>query len=317
MNDDNNKSVSVVQHNYLIEARYRLSLQELKLFLVIVSKISVSDTIEDFRKGYRIYINDFVSGVISGKESNRYTEARRITRKLRSRVIEMEKNYGHYITGFIETAKHYRSKGYVDITLDGKLGEYLLDLRRNFTRYDIDCILHCKSVYSIRIYQLMKQYRGIGWRDLEYDELRKILDIDKGLYKRFFDFKKRILDTACKEIKKFTDIEVEYKVNKRGRNIVSIGFRITDKSQRALEFTGTAEKDSNNIIEIRRAEDKQVHNLLDGLDTKVMDEVLSEFADTIKGNKLLMKRYLKNGLEDGVIKKRFEAYILKRGADNV
>lgn len=52
---------------------------------------------------------------------------------------------------------------------------YLLQLKERFTRYELKNILYFKNKYSIRIYELLKQYEKIGKREINIKELRGYL----------------------------------------------------------------------------------------------------------------------------------------------
>jgi Initiator Replication protein len=49
------KNALIVQHNKLVEARYRLTLQEMRIVLWLLAEIQIGDT--DF-KSYRVRIKD-------------------------------------------------------------------------------------------------------------------------------------------------------------------------------------------------------------------------------------------------------------------
>ncbi|SEH31209.1 RepB family plasmid replication initiator protein [Magnetospirillum fulvum] len=49
---------------------------------------------------------------------------------------------------------------------------YLLDLKKNFTTVALKYAIGMKSTYAIRIYELLKQYAGIGSRLVSLAELR-------------------------------------------------------------------------------------------------------------------------------------------------
>ncbi|WP_323591460.1 replication initiation protein, partial [Aliarcobacter butzleri] len=53
----------------------------------------------------------------------------------------------------------------------------LLELKDNFTRYNISNILKLRSAYSIQVFELLTQYKTIGNRTITIDEFRKLLKI--------------------------------------------------------------------------------------------------------------------------------------------
>ncbi|MCR2042680.1 replication initiation protein [Anaerosalibacter massiliensis] len=109
--------------------------------------------------------------------------------------------------------------------IDKDLIPYILDLKKNFTRYQIENILQLRSSYSVRIYELLKQYESIEERKINIKDLREYLGIEEE-YERFYDFERSVLKVSKKEINKFTDIKINYEKIKKGRKIIAIKFTI-------------------------------------------------------------------------------------------
>ncbi|MFC0324062.1 replication initiation protein, partial [Gallibacterium melopsittaci] len=84
------------------------------------------------------------------------------------------------------------------------------------------------STHTIRLYELLAQYKSVGTRDIELDKLKDWLQVSDK-YSVFYDFKKRVLTTAIDEINKKSDLLVEYHLIKRGRKIVALKFTIQTK----------------------------------------------------------------------------------------
>ena len=82
-----------------------------------------------------------------------------------------------------------------------------------------------RSSYSIRLYELLKQYENIGHRTFNLDELEDILQVPQS-YCVWRDFNKRVLETGEKEINKFSDIKISYTPIKTFRKITSVSFVI-------------------------------------------------------------------------------------------
>ena len=81
--------------------------------------------------------------------------------------------------------------------------------------------LSVTSKYAKRLYALACQWRSVGKKRLELEELKKMLGlIDKKGNEQFTEitaFKKRVLDIAKKQINEETDISFDYKLIKQGR----------------------------------------------------------------------------------------------------
>jgi plasmid replication initiation protein len=167
-----NDKAMVVRHNNLIEARYRLTLQEQRILLWLFSEISQED--KDFKK-YRVRITDLAKFIgISDGGGRLYREIAEVTSRLRKREIDLEdieRNVTIQAT-WIASAEYHWNEGQVDICLAPVLMPYLLDLKKNFTPVALKYAIGMKSAYAIRIYELLKQYAGLRTRVIPLADLR-------------------------------------------------------------------------------------------------------------------------------------------------
>ena len=214
----------IVKSNFLVEASYRLSLQEARIILLLTSMIKKDD--EDFFS-YKINIKDF-NNFIGIKSTGNYTRTKEITKKLRNRelIIKDPKQDRELQTGWLSSAEYFNKQGYVELEFSPKLKPYLLNLKEFFTKYQIENIIKLNSSYAIRTYELLKQYEKIGCREFKIEELKNKLDVKENIYKKYNDFKKRILLKSQKELKEKTDIYFEFEEIKTGRKITDIKFLI-------------------------------------------------------------------------------------------
>jgi len=83
-----------------------------------------------------------------------------------------------------------------------------------------------QSSYSIRIYELLKQYQKLSMREYYLEELRHVLQIDPGIYEKYNDFKKRVILQAQSEINALTDIKFSFEEIKEGKRVIGLRFNI-------------------------------------------------------------------------------------------
>jgi Initiator Replication protein len=218
-------SLIVTQANRLIEARYNLSVGEQRLILAMISKIQPDD--EDF-KPYHVSISDLAEFMGLTKNSM-YQECQRITKSLLERVLEINEPTGLLQIGWVSSAKYIDGKGMVKLAFDPLLKPYLLQLKGNFTSCRFEMLLSFKSQYTIRLYNLCKQYELIKTREFELDVLRKILGIGEGQYTLYGNFKISILEATRRELEEKADLYFEYDEIKYGRAVGAIRFHIKSK----------------------------------------------------------------------------------------
>jgi plasmid replication initiation protein len=225
----------IVKHNNIIEARYKLNLIEIKLVAKLASSIKNGDTNLNIQK-YKV--SDLLKEFGSGEKNHH--EIKKATLSLIGKVMVIKKPDGELHIAFLSSAEYYDKKGIVELEFSEKLKPYYLQLKQNFTSYHLENILKLKSYYSIRIYELVKQFQNSNTKEriLENDELREILGIS-GKYKVFRDLKNWVLLPAQKEIIEKTDITFQFEPIRECRKITKVRFfniRSNNKQTNRLEI---------------------------------------------------------------------------------
>lgn len=101
-------------------------------------------------------------------------------------------------------------------------------------------VLNCSSKYAKRLYAIACQWRSVGSKRFEIEELKKMLGlIDKKGNEQFVEitaFKKFVLEIAKKQINENTDIEIDFELKKRGRSFHWITLHINSQKFKQLEI---------------------------------------------------------------------------------
>lgn len=218
----------------LLEVGNRLKLRDQKVVLAVVGQMSPED--EDF-KHYQVTINELVAltGITS---ENLYRDIDKICLRLMSSVITIKEpgnQKGFLMVTWFSHSRFYPDKGCVEFSVSPELKPYLLQVKNQFTTYSLNQVVHLKSTYSIRLYELLRQFlpvkgvnngRSVAFREITVTDLREYLGVEKGRYSRFVDFRRYILDHCQKELAEHTDLKFEYTLIRAGRRINSINFKI-------------------------------------------------------------------------------------------
>lgn len=243
---DKKRSSLVIKSNDLIEARYMMGEWEAKLFLFMISQIK-KDAPYDTK--YSFYLGDFHQ-LIYGNENMggkfMYT-FKTMLKNMKSVVIEIfnkEENKIHIIN-LVNDVDIQLNDGHVQFEFSPVLLKHISGLVENFTSYRLDNILNLKGKYTIRLYELMKQFLGVGMRKFEYNDLLNQLKIESPSMKQLYNFKRRVLDFARAEIHAKTDIGFSYQEVRQGRKVVGIEFHIypnTNRKKGEEQLIGTEKK---------------------------------------------------------------------------
>ena len=98
-----------------------------------------------------------------------------------------------------------------------------------FTRFALEQVASMTSVYSVRLYELLTQWRKAKKATFDLEIFRGQLGLGVNEYKQMSDFKRRVLDLAVNEINEKSDLKVSYTNIKKGRKIVGFNFKILEK----------------------------------------------------------------------------------------
>ena len=218
----------VVQSNKLIEAHYRLTLQEKRLILWLIKEIRPFDT--DFKK-YELKIADFAA-MVELNSKTQYKEMKKVTRALLGRIIEIENLETKATTqmSWLCFAHWEPNKGTVYLEFHPALKPYLLQLQDQFTQIGFADLLGLKSVYSVRLFELLAQYKTPGKRTITIENLRSWCGLTIDEYPLYGDVKRRIIDRATSEINAKTEYDVAYVEKKESRKVVAIEWTIKKKT---------------------------------------------------------------------------------------
>lgn len=223
------KELKIHKANELIEASYRLTTQEQRIILLMISMLNPYD--EKEFQALRINIKNFIE-LVGVKGKSKYEEIFAITAKLRKRNLIIRKKDSELIIGWLSSAEYFKGQGYVELEFSPKMKPYLLQLKELYTPYSLKDVIQLKVSYSVRIYELCKQYQKFGERYFELEELKTILGIEKNKYKMYGDFKRRVLIPVVKELNKKTDLLIKLEQKKKSRKVIGIKFVFSHKKSK-------------------------------------------------------------------------------------
>ena len=220
----------VVKANDLIQkSRYNLSLQQQKIILYVISMITPYD---DEFKLYEFSIQEFcrVCGIDTENGKN--------YKGLKAAILDIMNQTKWFTIEGVQTTLRWIDKAYINqgdgtikIRMDDDMKPFLLQLKENFTSYELIWTLHFKSKYTIRLYELIK---SIHFHELEeytreftIEELRRLLDAET--YTAWINLRQRVLEPAIKEINEFSDKNIVMTPVKRRRAVERVKFSITSK----------------------------------------------------------------------------------------
>ena len=219
-NKEGKKKKIAVQSNALINARYDMTAFQKKILLYIIAKIQPDD--KDFQN-YTINVKDFVDEA-DYKSKMLYEKLRKDTKALISKVYEIEEPDGLLQVAILAKAKYIKNKGQIQVAFAPDLKPYLLQLKEQFTATPLRYVMSFKSAHSIRIYEMLQQFKSTSYFIVSIEELKNRLSLENK-YKTYTLFKRRVIEQAQKELE-HTDMAFSFKEIKKGRKVERLEFRV-------------------------------------------------------------------------------------------
>jgi plasmid replication initiation protein len=233
------KNLKVCKSNSVIEAGYRLTLNEQRLILACIGQVNSINTLTK-DEPFTLRAQDYAK-LFNLSEDRAYSELKKVSDKLFSREITIYRpteGKQYLKTRWISSIAYGVDTGEVDIHFSTEIIPYLSGLKKEFTQYNLTNIANMTSIYAIRLYEILIQWKNIGIKEIELTWLKKHFEIE-GKYKAIKDLKKYVIKPALEQIDKHSDLWVKYDQKKRGRKITHFifTFGLKEPSLKKLDFS--------------------------------------------------------------------------------
>ena len=175
-------------------------------------------------KEYKFSVIEFCELCGIDYQQNKQTHAyiKQVIKNLADKSEWIELDEVETLIRWIAKARITKRSGIITIKLDEDLIPYLLELKKNYTKYQLQNIIPMKSKYGIRLYELLKSYLNLGKVRFSIEELK--IRLDSTNYTNLKDFKRRVLEPALKDIEIYSDLTVEPVFIKVKNKCVAIEF---------------------------------------------------------------------------------------------
>lgn len=220
--------------NDLIKGKSNLSLNELKLLRLTIMQVLAED--KDFMT-YQVKIQDLAE-ILDITSQSLYRDVMEMCKHLLQEIVCVgDGNPKHRWKMFQWCSTCEYEEGIITIKLHDKLKPYLIQLKEHYTQYMLQDILMLKTVYAVRLYELIREeMKGqqvyaakTATVSLDVDTIRKATDTENK-YEKMGMFKQRVIDSAVSEINDKSRFNVTYEYIKKSRKIVGFKFKIESKN---------------------------------------------------------------------------------------
>jgi plasmid replication initiation protein len=236
----NTKNLLVYKANEVVEASYKLSLNEQRVILACIAQVNSTNALLATDR-FELSSKDF-SKIFAVADNTAYEALRDVTETLFNRYVVIANPFPEHPTAqylktrWISSILYFPDEGKISLRFAQDMLPYLSELKHTFTKYKLEHIGKMTSIYAIRLYELLMQWRGMdtGKREIELDWLKTQFDISDQ-YQNMNDFKKRALDPAVKDINEHSNLTVSWTQRKAGRRVTHLTFTFGEKDKPAAK----------------------------------------------------------------------------------
>ena len=223
----------VVKTNQLNSALQNLSLPEIRIVQLAIVDARETNTGLTTDKPLRIDAMRYAE-IFETTRQNAYMRMKDAEETLFNRRFSYVDERGKVVKSrWIQQVRYLDDEGAIELVFTVAVvnGISRIDGAEDFfTSYLLEQTAHMDSIYSVRLYELLVQWKTAKNTPMfELEKFRDQLGVDAHEYKRMGNFKLRVLDLAVKEINEKSDIKISYEQVKKGRVIIGFKFKILTK----------------------------------------------------------------------------------------
>lgn len=253
----------IVKDNALINASYNLDTVEQRLILLAILQARETSTGIDANTRLRIHASDYMSRFNVNKHAA-YKALKTAVTNLFGRqfsyqtIDEKTGKSKKVISRWVQNISYIDDAATLEVTFTMDVVPLITRLEKQFTSYQLKQVTQLTGKYAIRLYELLIAWREVGKTPIfEVSDFRSKLGLTSDDYPRLDTFKRRVLESAIKQINEHTDIIVKVEQHKEGRSISGFSFSFKQKrnSHKAIE----RKKDPNTLDIFSRITDAQRH----------------------------------------------------------
>ena len=226
----------IVKSNALIQASYKLSLNEQRLILLAVSGLHSK------RPGVRPGFNQ-VDGIrITAVEfaeawnlpiAKAYEALKDATNDLYERTIHEIKDKHHKKMRWVSAVQYHEGEGWAALSFTPHVTPHLTSLSGKFTEYRLGQVANLRSTYAVRLFEWCIQFSDTGWMQIRLDDLVQRLGV---AYTRYADIRRKVIEPAVTELQAKSNLDIKWEPIKEGRSVKSIRFTFKECVQQKLDI---------------------------------------------------------------------------------
>jgi|LauGreDrversion4_2_1035121.scaffolds.fasta_scaffold314880_1 plasmid replication initiation protein len=274
LQNTSHKSHTIIKSRDLNEAHFpNFSLNEYRLFSLILSKairVDKSNTkefIKAFCETHIVTPHEF-SEIFEVPINHCYGILKDSVDTLTNKKIIVKSSIGNIHIPICSMAVYNETEHHLEIRLSHEIIPYI-DVSVKFVKTKLYQIAKFKSLYSIRLYELVVSFRSLGKFSISVERLRFLLGVSEDKLKAYKDFKQRALIHAINEVNKICNFDIKNTEKKESKKVAIINFTCKKPKSKELDDDSV---DTNKTLSITHQEDVRIRLVKLCVDKKIVNK---------------------------------------------
>ena len=227
------KKSNVVVANSVARSAQGLTLVEKRILFCGIAKLGginqeVTLSAEEYANTFDTDIKNAYSQLKNGAESFR--------KKYLRFQIKDGNAVGTAVVNWLQGYLYFDKEGYVKFRFSEYITPFLFELEKEFTKYQLKQATALRSIHSWRLLELFEQHSqtdkdGFRWLKIGIEEFHHAMDIPDSYKTTFGLLRKKVIESAVKELQEKDYWMIEWKAIKNGRKVSMLEFKFKRSAQ--------------------------------------------------------------------------------------
>jgi len=218
----------VTMSNALTTAAQRLSLAEKRVMMYAVGKLDTFKRNGGTETGMVKLVAHEYAELFGVDSDTAYDQLQACAESIITKQVwwyeEAKRGLKKKQINWLGAAEYYKGEGTVSLWFTAQIAPHLLQLKGQFTTYQLAQASALRSVYSWRLLELLSQYASTGWRQIELAEFHHAMEVPAYVLKNFKDCRVGIIEPAVRELREKDGWLIDWIPIKTGRKVTALRF---------------------------------------------------------------------------------------------
>lgn len=125
---------------------------------------------------------------------------------------------------WVGEAKYHKREGWVELAWWPPLMRHLMNLKKQFTSYQLQQTTALRSIYSWKLLELLTRFESTGHAEYSVEDFAASMDATEKQRSDFNNIKRRMIEPAIKELTEKDGWQINWEPIKAGRRVKAVRF---------------------------------------------------------------------------------------------